>query len=515
MRSRQPSVRAVQYNPRDLRRPFKTTDLTEGAETDAVVGSSDETPVETPRPAELHRRVAFVYRAMNLRIGSVSSMPFALKRLGGDELDRQGDEYQHWQDVLPELLALLEGDLCMYGAAYMLVESNRSGMNFRPRRLLPTSITPKYDNDGTLTGFDRHMGMGKKKFFRAAGNPARRQGEAFIIHLWLPRFDAETGPGVAPIDAALSAAESQYFLRQYVSSFWQRGAIKTTLFFLGSSGNAGGGMEKIPAKKDLDNLVAVWKRLVTGVRRAWETIAMRYPMVPHQIGTDPKDLAASELTNDDRADIAAAFGIPESLLQSLSATYAGAIVDDWHFISKTIVPHLQVAYRRALNQFFDLYGLRFDWRPEEHQSYQAYQVEEAKATVPLLDARLMSHETAQQRLGLPIEQIGSNDDDLPQILGYHIEQGTVEHNEVRERLRLPPQDRTGEHHRRELMAALSVMQAATAAGLPPNVAQALAQIPGLHDGTTSGQLAAQAQALAHRTRKRGPHERERRRPVTA
>jgi hypothetical protein len=61
-----------------------------------------------------------------------------------------------------------------------------------------------------------------------------------------------------------------------------------------------------------------------------------------------------------------------------------------------------------------------------------------------------------------------------EIYGYHLEQGIVRRNEMRARLGLPPEDDTGERQRKELRAALQIVQQARAADLPLPAALELA-----------------------------------------
>lgn len=65
-------------------------------------------------------------------------------------------------------------------------------------------------------------------------------------------------------------------------------------------------------------------------------------------------------------------------------------------------------------------------------------------------------------------------DGPPPILGYHIEEGVVSRNEARARLNLPEEDDTEAKAQQKLKAQLSVLQAATTAGLPLPVALKMA-----------------------------------------
>lgn len=63
--------------------------------------------------------------------------------------------------------------------------------------------------------------------------------------------------------------------------------------------------------------------------------------------------------------------------------------------------------------------------------------------------------------------------EVPQILGYHIEQGVVSRNEARERLDLPPEDETKSQNLRNLQAMLAVVKMATDTGIDLNTAAGL------------------------------------------
>jgi SPP1 gp7 family putative phage head morphogenesis protein len=64
--------------------------------------------------------------------------------------------------------------------------------------------------------------------------------------------------------------------------------------------------------------------------------------------------------------------------------------------------------------------------------------------------------------------------ELPPILGYHIEAGVVDRNEARARLMLPEQDESEAISQRKLKGQLSVLAAATTAGIPLEAALKLA-----------------------------------------
>ncbi len=96
-----------------------------------------------------------------------------------------------------------------------------------------------------------------------------------------------------------------------------------------------------------------------------------------------------------------------------------------------------------------------------------------------------------ERFGVPIDEqapstvdggegndVGAAAPEVRPILGYHIEEGVVNRNEARAQLNLPAEDDSEAQAQQKLKAQLSVLQAATAAGVP--LAQAV-KLAGLED----------------------------------
>lgn len=449
----------------------------------ALLGSAgqngEDSTEEHVSPVELKRRVAWVNRSISLRATAASVMPYALIHNGKD-LDRTSDLARDWALILRRILKQTEADLCVTGSAYWLVTPNQYGYNFHPRRLVPRTVKAKYDKDGVLTGFVRTL-KGRETNFPDYQN--REQGKPFILHFWLDNADAETGPGDPPLQAALFDAETVYNMGRHQRRYWENGAIANTVFFMAGGSGSSSGLQATPSDKDLNNMAAAWKRVTKGVRNAFETIFSRYSMVPHKVGTDPKDLAAKELSDLAVSAIAAAFGIPESLLKSLSATYAGALVDDWHFTSKTVHPHLESIYSEPLNLFFSLVGLRFEWRPEEHQSFQAYQNEEARTVGELVQQGVMGKGEGRMRVGLSETEPDT------------------------------PDKRHG-----DMLEKLEVVQKAVAAGIPVEWALDLVDLPGVTwddpQRTDPAVIAIYRRAQAQAERLRGNNELQDRKPAT-
>jgi hypothetical protein len=136
-----------------------------------------------------------------------------------------------------------------------------------------------------------------------------------------------------------------------------------------------------------------------------------------------------------------------------------------------------------LTHGYPLAGITFQWNEAEVLSVEAQWkiVEGVLGQGYKVPAAYLT-----ERFGVPIEiaaksVAGAADATAPEvrpILGYHIEEGVVNRNEARAQLNLPPEDDSEAEAQQKLKARLSVLQAATGAGVP--ISQAI-KLAGLED----------------------------------
>ncbi len=202
-----------------------------------------------------YRTVPWVRRCVYLRANAISGLPHEIL---------SGDEPIDWPlgHLLPELLWLTEASLCLTGAAYWLKE-RRGRVLIGLRHLAAATITPLLDTERGLVGFQRTVGARTLKF-----------SPDDVVYFFEPSPDVEVGPGRPLLEAALEAAGIAANANQFVSQFFRRGAITATL--LAVEGN--------PPAEESRRLETWWKQMLRGVRRAWETVAVRATVKPQQIG---------------------------------------------------------------------------------------------------------------------------------------------------------------------------------------------------------------------------------------
>lgn len=341
-------------------------------------GGHDDLGELTPHQA--YSIVAWVRRCVELRCNALSAIPVAYYRGEDTEADWE------YADLMPRILWMTEAALQIYGAAYWLRLKNPYGFEKGYRWLLPTTITPKYDKRKGLTHFERQI---------PDAEPERLELDD-VLYFWTPNLAAEVGPGKGWVSGILTESGIARHMNDFARDFFERGAMPGTL--LSVEGN--------PPRQELDALEQWWKRFVGGMKRAWETVAVKATVTPVVIGYPTKDLAMPELLLAVREQIAVAAGVPQTMLED-AANYATAVEHRKSFYVETIVP--EVAWlEAALNQqVFEAQALRVVL---DYQSMDVFQEDEAKR-----GQSLNYYVTAGVPLDLAMEMLGV---DLPNEMSY-------------------------------------------------------------------------------------------------
>lgn len=332
---------------------------------------------------QAYHLVPYVYRAVDIRAKTLSAIPWSLKRRehGGSVVDHP--DFSGLVRGMRSRLALTETSLCLYGASYWLKETNSVGKNLSPRWVVPTSILPRFDARAGLIGFERNTAKGTQYL-----------GVDQVVYFWTPNLTTEMGPGIAPVQVAIGAAQVLYSLDRFADGFFRRGAIKATLLTV--EGN--------PPKAEMERLESWWRRLVSGVRNAYQHVAIRSTVKPVTIGDGLADVQNRELTTQQHEHICAALGVPHSLLSSSAATYATALNDKLTFLNQTILPEAAIVEEVLNEQLFAPLGLVFTFEPDKMEEFQQHEVEKTRSLVPLVEAGIMTVEEAREWLGLEVHR---------------------------------------------------------------------------------------------------------------
>ena len=353
-------------------------------------------------------RVPFLSRAVRLRATAISSLPFAIVNDSGVEIDTSED-YQNEVGFLPnpqKTLELIESSLFLTSKAYLFRQYNRArdvGLDSLTktldlRYLMPTTIKPLFNDDeeqgalGELIGFERQM-----------RNRTLYLTPEDLVYFWQLDPYVEIGPGGnSPAVAALSASGVLFNVDSFASTFFERGAVKVTL--LTAKG-------PVPPP-ERDRLKKWWGRLFQGTKSAWEMdIVQADAIEPVVLGEGVKELSDSQLVKEKREDIAAAAGIPVTLLWSTQGAGLGSAgvteSDERKFYEQTIVPQARFIQGILNEQVFEPLGLRWSFRPETLDVFQEDENERAQAVVHYVSAGM--------RLGVAAQVLGV---ELPEGMDY-------------------------------------------------------------------------------------------------
>lgn len=365
---------------------------------------------------ELYTCVPWLRRAVDLRADAVSEMPYDLEDAAGNIIDDPHLVFPWWDDF-PTLLEGMEADRVVFGAAYLLIERNRRGAVLRLRRLLPASIRLRVDDTQGLVGFERHVGG------RVIAYDVKD-----IVYSWTVGRDREIGPGPAPLAAALIAAGILKNIGEMASGFFERGALYPVLISV---------REGIPSAEERERLEGWFRRLVTGVRRAFSAVAVSMPLEVQQLGTPLGELAAVELIEKQREEIATALGVPQTILFSNAANYATAQSDWLGFYDTTVLPEARRIEADLNRCLFVPLGYRLRFAPERLEVFQRIELERAQALAQLVQMGIMQVGEAREELGLPpLEAVRGESQEPPaDVLSASLPAPTVEENMAAAELR--------------------------------------------------------------------------------
>ena len=313
--------------------------------------------------ADYYKFIPTLYRAVQLRSYSVSTMPFEILK-GKAEYDTSAD-WQNKVGFLPnpvQLLQLIEAALTMCGRAYVFKERSVAATK-KLRYHLPISIDPSINQDtGEIEYFERPNKNGTKKKYKVED----------YVYFWLPDPYVEVGPPINyPAQAAANACGVLKGIDTFAASFFERGAIKAMLLTV----------KGMPAEAERQKLESWWARVVGGIQNAFGAKVVNAEAVtPVVVGEGIKELENVSIGTEKREDIALAVGIPMSILFAGAANYATASQDDLNFLTKTIIPECEFIAAVLNEQLFTPLGLHFNFLPE---TLDAMQEDEASRAVAL------------------------------------------------------------------------------------------------------------------------------------
>ena len=311
------------------------------------------------------RSIPWLFRGVDIRSNALTNIPFVIMK--GEDVFDDSEDWQNKLGFMPrpkQLFGLIEASLTIFGYSYVFREKN-AFKNKNLRYLLPTSIKP-----------DINMKTGEIRFKRTVNSETREYTTDDLIYLWKPDPFVELGPPTSsPARAAANACGVLLNVDLFAQQFFKQGAVKTTLL---TTKNI------MPAERD--RLKSWWRR-VLGMEKAWQTDIINAEAVePIQIGEGLESLQDNDLTESKRIDIAAALGIPYSVLFSNASNRATAEQDDLHLYDKTIIPDANFIQSIMNEQVFEAMGYQLRFMPQQMSIYQEDENERSQSLIHLINA---------------------------------------------------------------------------------------------------------------------------------
>lgn len=342
----------------------KAVDLWGDDLTGWTVHSGDNPSTE----ADYYKFIPTMYRGTGLRAGSVSTMPFEIRK--GKRIYDTSAEWENKVGFMPNptrLLYLIEAALTLAGKAYVFRERNVA-VTKELKYHLPSSVRPEISKDKSeVEYFIRKVDMVDKRF----------KVEDYI-YFWPPDPYVEIGPAENfPALAAVHACGVLVNMDLFAEGFFERGAIKAMLLTV----------KGMPVPAEREKLENWWRRVVGGIKNAFGAKVINAEAItPVVVGEGMKELENVTVGQEKREDISIALGIPMSILFANAANYATSQQDELNFLNKTIIPECEFIASVLNEQLFDALGLRFVFLPETLDAMQEDENERAAAMNTFMDA---------------------------------------------------------------------------------------------------------------------------------
>lgn len=324
----------------------------------------------SPDVRVFYEHVGLLYACTHIRAKSLSKVPWAIEDAGDKAVWEKGQKPPPslvGLAELPKLLRKTEAALCLGAQAYWHKELNRVRVT-NLRWLAPVATAPYYDIHWGLDHFIHNTGVAMENI------PVEE-----MVYFRYEHPLHETLRDRSPAEASMRSAGVLYNVDDFVSKFFERGAIKATLLTV--KGN--------PPKAEMDRIKAWWKRFFQGVRNAFGAEVLNADgIMPVVVGEGISELSNTDLTGEKREDLAITMGVPQSMLFADAANYATAGQDEQNFYNSTIVPDCDLISEQLNEQLFAPMGLHLAFHPEAMNIFQEDAKQKAQAFAAYVSAGL-------------------------------------------------------------------------------------------------------------------------------
>jgi HK97 family phage portal protein len=303
---------------------------------DAFYGIREETGEFTHDPqgyARAYKANVWAFRCVRLRSRTLASIPLEIQDGAGAVLDTHPLARALGQKNT-RLMRSTESDLQLFGDAYWTFGAGPRGGWLK--RQNPQTI----ERDATAGGIQGYTQ-------RIEGQAIARWTPSQIVHFYDYNPDDDLG-GLSTMSLALGAAGVINNMSAFAHYFFKHGAMPLGVLMV----------KNRLADADRERLHAEWERKFAGVRNAHRTAIFDGGEVEYTpVTPPPSELAMVDLREEERRDIAAAFGVPMSIALAADPALYAAKQDYANFHTLEILPELDLLVDAMNTHLLPRYGV--------------------------------------------------------------------------------------------------------------------------------------------------------------
>lgn len=300
----------------------------------------------------LYNRVGFMRACVEKRATAISLLPYTIYAQGSDKpIYRQDDtnfpNAVKWIQDISMLIRLFDMSLVLADGAFCIKEQQGTtitGLHY----CNPLSVNLIQGKDFSITGIQHTHKSGSITYALED-----------VINIYQPSPYKEIG-GIDSVLTSLGvsasgAASVIYNLTDFLAKYTKGGMIKPT-FLSVDTGNG-----TIIPKEEKERIKSLWRRIWGSRFTSGTTEILSTAVKPVTVGEGIADLKGTNLTPEQKQDIAAAFGVPASLVLPNAANYATAEKDEENFYELTVFPAALFLQKELNKQLLAQVGLEIEF----------------------------------------------------------------------------------------------------------------------------------------------------------
>jgi len=317
--------------------------------------------------ATLYGHVPVLFRVVQLRCDTLASVPIKVYKV--EDIEDEDEQEWPYPTALEELIWQWEAGALLSGAAYGEIVSNKSGYQKDIVYRNPFDMVVSYDS-GIISIKQSSSG--------AEWENNIYTGEYQMVYMAEYDPAQDILPGVSAGKAANIDSKLMFALSKFPEAYFEGGAMPVTLLGIDSTDPG-----------EIKRVESWFKKSATAIKNAFRVLGIRAGSITPVTLTPPlKDLTMPEITDQAKKNIAMAFGVPQTLLDSEAANYATAVEDRKSFYADTVMPRARL-YESALNtQLLGKDGLRIEFAFNELELFQDDEKDRAELMRMFVDSGL-------------------------------------------------------------------------------------------------------------------------------